>query len=71
MLLGRVAEEAHEHRHFRMSCGRGGAFAAPHLLLVLVVDAWHSGLKWQTSRAEKGERWQQRREYITLRRYPT
>jgi hypothetical protein len=39
VLLGRVAEEAHEHRHFRMSCRRGGAFAAPHLLLVLVVDA--------------------------------
>ena len=56
VLLGGVAEEAHEHRHFRMSCRRGGALVAPRSLL-LSVDAWYSHLKWKTSRAEVGERW--------------
>ena len=65
MLLGRVAEEAHAHRHFLMSCRRGGAFAAPRSLSLLVqlVDAWHLGLKWRTGR-KVGERWQQCGDYI-------
>ena len=66
MLLGHVAEEAHAHRHFCMSCRRRGAFTAPRSLSLLVqlVDAWYLGMKWKTGRTEEGERWQQCRDYI-------
>ena len=37
VLLGHVAEEAHEHRHFRMSCRRRCAFAAPRSSSLLVL----------------------------------